>query len=92
MNAHLKKNQKSNDNLYIFETGDYIFIIELQIIPYRNTIGFIKKIFKKRMPCDFEELRKFNIEEWNKRLGNYPKKIKKNYMKKSKFSLVHIYP
>ena len=75
MNAHLKKNQKSNDNLYIFETGDYTFIIELQIIPYRNTIGFIKKIVKKRISYDFEELRKFIIEEWNKRLGNYAKKL-----------------
>ena len=79
MNAHLKKNQKSNDNLYIFETGDYIFIIELQIIPYRNTIGFIKKIVKKRISYDFEELRKFIIEEWNKRLGNYQKNYKKLY-------------
>ena len=77
MNAHFKKNQKSNDNLYIFETGDYTFIIELQIIPYRNTIGLIKKIVKKRISYDFEELRKFIIEEWNKRLGNYPKKLKK---------------
>ena len=79
MNAHLKKNQKSNDNLYIFETGDYTFIIELQIIPYRNTIRFIKKIVKKRISYDFEELRKFIIEEWNKRLGNYQKNYKKLY-------------
>ena len=79
MNAHLKKNQKSNDNLYIFETGDYTFIIELQIIPYRNTMGFIKKIVKKRISYDFEELRKFIIEEWNKRLGNYQKNYKKLY-------------
>ena len=46
-------------------------------------MGFIKKIVKKRISYDFEELRKFIIEEWNKRLGNYPKKLMKNYLMKS---------
>ena len=46
-------------------------------------MGFIKKIVKKRIPCDFEELQKFTKEEWNKRLGNYPKKLMKNYLMKS---------
>ena len=47
MNAHFKKNQKSNDNFYIFETGDYTFIIELKLYHIETLLDLLKKLLKK---------------------------------------------
>ena len=41
-------------------------------------------MFKKRMPKDLDELKKFTIEEWNKIPEDYPKKLVNNYLKRIK--------
>ena len=62
--------------IFIYSKQEIIHLLLNYKLYHIETLwDLLKKLLKKRMLCDFEELPKFTIEEWNKRLGNYAKKL-----------------
>ena len=72
----ISKKIKNQMIIFIYSKQEIIhLLLNYKLYHIETLLDLLKKLLKKRMLCDFEELRKFTIEEWNKRLGNYPKKL-----------------